>query len=164
MTFETLKKCAQDEDDSADRIDFSHLRQRFLCADTVWQDSNSDDLISIEEFGNILDVAAGGQGESVIEAKALHTPTTDDEEAETLCAQIYLDADTNKNRILSKKETKDTFLDNANTGLAQTNGEKLARFRQFFKSADDDDDKALIWSEFLETCKLQPWKDDLSFD
>ena len=86
MTFETLKKCAQDEDDSADRIDFSHLRQRFLCADTVWPDSNSDDLISIEEFGNILDVAAGGQGESVIEAKALHTPATDDEEAEALCA------------------------------------------------------------------------------
>lgn len=75
-------------------------------------------MISLEEFGTILDVAAGGQGESVIESKALHTPTTDDEEAETLCAQIYLDADTNRNRLLSKRETKDTFLENANTGLA----------------------------------------------
>ena len=75
-----------------------------------------------------------------------------------------MDSDSNRNRILSKKETKDSFLKNANTGLAQTIGEKLQRFSQFFRTADTNDDKILTWSEFLATCKLQPWKTDLAFD
>ena len=71
MRYETLKRCSQDEDTSADRIDLNHLRQRFLCADNVWESKNEDDLISLDEFATILDVSAGGDGESLIEAKAL---------------------------------------------------------------------------------------------
>ena len=73
-------------------------------------------------------------------------------------------SDLNRNRILSKKEAKDSFFDNANTGLEQTNGERLYRFSQFFRTADTDDDTILTWSEFLAVCKVQAWKENLEFD
>jgi len=126
MTWDTLRKCLADEEGGADRIDLRLLRQRFLCADNFWPFATPDDLLSLAEFGSLLAVAAGGAGEALIEALALATPTTDAEELDTFCARVYLDADADRDRVLSRRETKESFLAYANTGLAQTAGEKLA--------------------------------------
>ena len=74
LSYSGLKRCV-DDDEVADSIEPKHLRQRFLCANTVWEkddvDEIADDELSLAEFSALIDVGKGGVGEAVIEATAL---------------------------------------------------------------------------------------------